>query len=355
MEKKEKKPAGYWNDYDNCYNEAKKYNKRSDFSFYSRGAYASALKHKWLDRFVWLKSGTHEGEDFWIYAYEDKVNKVAYVGLTYRERRHTEHKNKNDKVCKYFKGNVPEPRILINDIGAEDSSYYEDWYKKAYVASGWTLLNKAKTGVGSSSHGSAIRVWTYEHCKEEAEKCNDRGEFKTKCPKGYSAALRNGWLDEFYGKSKIKPNGYWTYEHCKEEADKYKTRRQFKINGRGAYIVSLDNGWLDEWFGDNKRKPKGYWTYEHCKEEAIKYDRRVDFCDNCHTAYAVSLENGWVDEWFGDKWESLSSVTTKWDYESCKEEAKKYSTRSVFSKKANGAYDSARRNGWLDEFFPKAA
>ncbi|MDF4995289.1 hypothetical protein ACEV8O_22820 [Vibrio parahaemolyticus] len=43
------KPLGYWNDKDNCLCEAQKYNKRSEFSKGSRGAYASAVKHGWLD------------------------------------------------------------------------------------------------------------------------------------------------------------------------------------------------------------------------------------------------------------------------------------------------------------------
>ena len=349
------KPNGYWTR-ERCYEEALKYNKKSIFHKNARGAYSSALNNGWLCDYTWMDSFSDTDRSYWVYSYEDKDNKVVYVGLTFRRNRHKEHlraKESDDVVKRYFGNNIPTPRILMSELTSEQARDIEDWYKNAYANDGWETLNIAKTGICSSSLGSTIVKWTYDACKEEASKYQTRNEFSKGCHSGYHRSCVNGWLDEWFDKKDCKPKGYWTYENCRLEAKKYNTIRQFKINSRGAYCKAFENGWLYDFFDKPTRKQKGYWTYEHCKEEAIKYDRRVDFCDNCHTAYAVSLDNGWVDEWFGDKWESLSSVKTKWDYESCKEEAKKHSTRSVFSKKANGAYDAARKNGWLDEFFPK--
>lgn len=47
---------GYWQDYDNCYNEAKKYTTMTDFMRKSSGAYASALKKGWTKDYIWLKN-----------------------------------------------------------------------------------------------------------------------------------------------------------------------------------------------------------------------------------------------------------------------------------------------------------
>jgi hypothetical protein len=55
MAHKEIKPRGYWDDYDNCYNEAKKYTSRTEFKKKSPGACKSARKHKWLNDYTWLK------------------------------------------------------------------------------------------------------------------------------------------------------------------------------------------------------------------------------------------------------------------------------------------------------------
>ena len=42
-----------------------------------------------------------------------------------------------------------------------------------------------------------------------------------------------------------------------------------------------------------------------------------------------------------------------WNYDTCKEEAKKYKKRVDFQKACSGAYNATRKNGWLDEFFDK--
>ena len=42
----------------------------------------------------------------------------------------------------------------------------------------------------------------------------------------------------------------------------------------------------------------------------------------------------------------------KWTYKTCYEAASKCKTRKEFQDKYAGAYDVARENGWLDDFFP---
>ena len=45
----------------------------------------------------------------------------------------------------------------------------------------------------------------------------------------------------------------------------------------------------------------------------------------------------------------VKSKKIKWTFVNCKKESLIYKTRSTFCKKSNGAYNSARKNGWLDE------
>ena len=47
---------GTWQNYDNCYNEAKKYTTMTDFMRKSSGAYASALERGWTKDYIWLKN-----------------------------------------------------------------------------------------------------------------------------------------------------------------------------------------------------------------------------------------------------------------------------------------------------------
>ena len=196
------KPAGYW-DKEHCYEEAKKYKSIKEFQRKGKSAYDASKKNGWFDEYDWFKRTTHEDADYWIYSYEDTENKVAYVGLTWRRHRHGEHKSKknNDVVYRYFKGNVPEQRILMEGLNGEEAQYHEDWYKKAYMRIGWTVLNKAATGVGTSSLGGSIVKWNYDACYKEAMKYKTKSELKRRCRGAFEASKQKGWLNVFFPKT----------------------------------------------------------------------------------------------------------------------------------------------------------
>ncbi len=45
--------------------------------------------------------------------------------------------------------------------------------------------------------------------------------------------------------------------------------------------------------------------------------------------------------------------TIKWSYDTCCNEAKKYTSRKQFQNNSGGAYRKALEEGWLDEFIPE--
>ena len=98
----------------------------------------------------------------------------------------------------------------------------------------------------------------------------------------------------------------------------------------------------------SKRHKKGYWNYEHCKQEALKYSSRTEFEKNCGTAYNAAWKNGWLDEFV---WLiSQCKPSGYWTRDRVEEENKKYSLRWNFQKGCSRAYQVALKNGWLDEF-----
>ena len=348
------KSAEKWT-YEACYEEAKKYETKSDFMEHSSGAAAKAYKKGWMKDYTWLDKRVYKGSDYWVYAYEDKINKVVYVGLTFRKERHTEHKGPDDVVRKYFKNNIPEQRVLIDGLNAEDAQYYEDWYKEKYIEDGWKVLNKAKTGVGSSSLGASNYKWNHESCYEAAKKCSSKGEFAIKYDGASRLARRMGWISEYTWFEELKkPNNTWTYEACYEEAQKYKSRKELEDNNGTVYKKVTENGWIEDytWFKPVRSKPRGYWTYERVREEALKYNRIIDFEKSNHPAYTAAWRNKWLKDytWFESTTDVLRKVHKKWTYERCYEEAKKYKSRTQFARGKAKAYETARENGWLDDY-----
>ena len=81
---------------------------------------------------------------------------------------------------------------------------------------------------------------------------------------------------------------------------------------------------------------KSKWNYDTCLEEARKYKLRKEFSKKCVSAYDAARKNGWLDDytWFKPKLQS-------WNKESCLEEARKYKSRVEFQRKCSSAYRAA--------------
>lgn len=193
--------------------------------------------------------------------------------------------------------------------------------------------------------------WTKERCREEALKYSRRKDFQRGRGSAYSAAIRHGWLDEIceHMKSTIKPRGYWTKKRCFEEAHKYNSQQEFQEKAGGAFTALKRNGWLKEacaHMEDDKHMP-GYWTKERCREEAKKYSTKSAFRKGCQGAYGSAWKNGWIDEIC----DHMNQTQTRgyWTLERCIEEGKKYSRRIDFRKNGKGAYNAAYVNGWLED------
>lgn len=184
--------------------------------------------------------------------------------------------------------------------------------------------------------------WTYEKCKEEASKYETRSQFYKGNSSAYNASRSNGWLDDFFEKKK------WNYKTCREEAKKYRTKKDFSEGCRKAYSVALERNWLQKWFHDARHDKVSQWTEEMCRKEAKKYKTRTEFMKGSPTAYNQSLKNKWIREF--DWLKRPESHLKKWTYETCKEEARKYTRRVDFQRGSSGAYRIAYKNEWIKEY-----
>jgi len=102
----------------------------------------------------------------------------------------------------------------------------------------------------------------------------------------------------------------------------------------------------------NNRKPHGFWTFKGCVQVAKRYKTRTAFCENSNGAYCAAHKNGWLCN-ICKHMKEIKKPSGFWTYRKCVKEAKKYKSHSDFQKNSGGAYAAARRNGWLDEFYPK--
>ncbi len=94
----------------------------------------------------------------------------------------------------------------------------------------------------------------------------------------------------------------WTKESCFNEAKRCTSRSEFKLFNESAYRASLRNNWIDNyyWFKKIQRKPNKYWNYERCYNEAEKYSSKDEFEKENKSAYNSSKRNNWLNDydWF---------------------------------------------------------
>lgn len=89
-------------------------------------------------------------------------------------------------------------------------------------------------------------------------------------------------------------------------------------------------------------------TYEYCKEVAKKYSTLKDFRTESESVYVTSLRNKWLKDYTWLK--TGVGGLVKWNEATVREEALKYEFLKDFVKNSAGAYDKARKMGWLKNY-----
>ena len=199
-------PAGYWT-YERCYVEAKKYKTRTGFQKGNASAYSKALKEGWIDDYYWLHSRQTKPAGYW-----DNYDHCYEEAKKYKNRREFQrgcvsgylHAHRNGWLDDYtwFKVKTKNNFWNINSC-YEEARKYET--KKEFMRNANGAYQKAKREGwldGYTWFKPLTGFWTYEACKAEAAKYERRGQFKAGCIGAYTKSRINGWLDEFFPNKK---------------------------------------------------------------------------------------------------------------------------------------------------------
>jgi hypothetical protein len=193
-----------------------------------------------------------------------------------------------------------------------------------------------------------------ENCLEEALKYDNVKDWRFNSQTSYESARKNGWYEECTEHMIIRiPNlkNCWTLELCKAEALKCMTITEWVKNSNSSYLYARRKEWLEECTKhmDKPHKPKECWTLELCKAEALKYKTRTEWKNNSKSSYQSARKNGWLDECTEHMVIRMIKPSGYWTLELCKTEALKCATRTEWVKNCSGSYTVARKNGWYDE------
>jgi hypothetical protein len=132
----------------------------------------------------------------------------------------------------------------------------------------------------------------------------------------------------------------------------YKSLSEWRKANPRDYQTAWRKGYLDEickYFGwESLVKPKGYWTKELCIEEAKKYKSRTEWSKKSNRSYNAARKNDWMDECCGHM-KVFFIPLDSWTLQTCIEEARKYESKTEWRINSNSSYKCAIKNCWLDE------
>jgi len=101
-------------------------------------------------------------------------------------------------------------------------------------------------------------------------------------------------------------------------------------------------------FDYSKRKPANYWTLERCKKDALKYTLKTKWQVKSNGAYKAVVRNGWYDECTSHMLE-INKPHGYWTKERCKEDALNFKTKIDWKINGTHSYNAAQRSGWSEE------
>jgi len=140
-------------------------------------------------------------------------------------------------------GLTPELNYLTDELSEEKAANKEKQYVDRYKRKGYKIINRVKAG----GLGGYYSKHSIDSAIEVAKKCRSRNQLSETDYSAYKLLKNNNLLDEVLPLLQIqKPSGYWTFEKCKEVADKCRSRSEFKKRYSSSFKSAERNNWLDD-------------------------------------------------------------------------------------------------------------
>ena len=351
-----------WN-YETCLTESRKYSSRGEFSEKSPGAWAVSKKNGWIEEYKWLLPRKLSNGYWTKEACFELAKKCSCVSEMIRisgSAYNTARKNGWIKDYSWFE--MP----LLTSLDKESRTYsiyvYEDsdnkvcyvglsknWKKRHYAHK--RIIKGKSDSVKKYFDGIGVEI-PLPIILEEGLNPEESQLMEDFWKNEY---IRNGWhtLNRgVTGQNKSSLGGgfiKWDYNSCYREAMNYKTIADFQRANPSAQRAARENGWQKSFFWFEKPSaPNKIWDYNTCKEEAKKYSSRSEFSKKSPAAWRNAKKNGWIEEYF---WLiPKKHFDGFWTKESCYTEARKYSYLKEFRMNSAVAYGVACKNGWLKEY-----
>lgn len=189
---REVNPRNYWAIIENLRKEARKYNRKVDFSKCNNTAYDASIKSGRHEEICAHMENNIDDGPRYLYAFEFP-DKSAYVGVTKNiDQRYKEHMRDHKRIIKKTKKQGHVFFEYIKTYNKDNATAAEESLRQEYINMGWKLMNKVRC----TSIGGGAPIWNDKNLREYASGCTTKKEFREKKPGARGAAVRLGIYKE---------------------------------------------------------------------------------------------------------------------------------------------------------------
>lgn len=403
-----KKPMGYWMDFNHCLEAAKQCQTRREFSIRFKSAYKNSLKHNWTDEICAHMTSTQKPRGYW--QNKEKCREViskCKTLLEFRNKYPTAY-----SVCKkkgWFEELCSNLEVLrdvykwnnIESIHKEALKYTsrQEFSKNngaAYAAahrlniidivcSHMPQKNKyCKRGIYAFEF-SDMHVYvglTYNFIIRKSEHMNKTSSKvyqyiqKSKLQPSFkilhqytnmekAALLEGEYLKDYINRGwkplNIKTPGglggstpYYTHKRVLELARSCETLVEFRKKYDQAYQSARKHNWLNEIKEFLPSSVNQYGSFHNTYENIIQYAHMCktyrEFCKGIPSAIAFAKRNGFIEDIYKilPPTRYIKKITSSYRKEDIMNLLPNCHSYSEFRNKYPSAYNAARQKGWLN-------
>lgn len=379
-----KRPNGYWNDYENCYKDAQNYQYLARWAEKSPVAVISAKKNGWLElctahmkngvqyNLKWTKEAVvNDAKEFqtigewrekspgaygaasksgWLKDVTHHMTLVVSQGeyqiyrfLLERDIEFETQKRFHDcKDITYlpFDFYLPSFNLLIEFQGIQHVTGYRGDKDDAIKIAKRDAIKKS---FAINNGYEFLEIWSVKNIEKDIfQKLTDINNCFNK---ELILEVRKLTLKEL---ESLKTIGVWTLEKCSEDASQYDSKSSWMKNSLGGYSAAHKNKWIDLCCEHMSALWEKKWSLDALKAEAIKYNTKNEWQKKSPNSYAAAHKKKLLNECSSHMKEGRRP-NGYWTLEKCEEDAKQYSSKQHWRTNSPSGYATAKAKEWFDD------
>lgn len=203
--------------------------------------------------------------------------------------------------------------------------------------------------------------WTIPLARKEALKFKTLSDWYYKSRGSYEFAKSKGLRQKF--SKHMKKRSLLNDEIVKKEALKYKSKKEWAKNSLGTYGYAVRHRKIDKFskhmknprykkqkeITDKKEYKTKRWNRESVKQQALKYSSKKEWKYNSPSSYNFARKNNLILAFS----RHMTVLRKKWTKNECIKSSKNFKFSHEWAKKCPKQYNYARKHGWLNDCLRK--